>query len=50
MEVAMDEMTRIILTRAFQIVMFLPIIMGSRQLYKDIYDNKPTTYEDPEQD
>ena len=46
----MDEMTRIILTRAFQIVMLIPVIMGFRQLYKDFYDNESDTHQDPESD
>ena len=46
----MEQDTITILTRLMQIVMLIPIIMGFRQLYKDVYDNKPTTYEDPEQD
>ena len=44
----MDELTRMILTRAFQLFMCIPVIMGFRQLYKDIYDNQSDTYEDPE--
>jgi hypothetical protein len=46
----MDEMTRIILTRAFQIIMCIPVIMGFRQLYKDFYDNESDTHQDPESD
>ena len=44
----MDELTRMILTRALQLFMCIPVIMGFRQLYKDIYDNQSDTYEDPE--
>jgi hypothetical protein len=46
----MDETTRIILTRAIQILMFIPIIFAFRQLYRDIHDNKPDTYENQERD
>ena len=46
----MDETTRIILTRAIQILMFIPIIFAFRQLYKDVHDNQSDTHKDPEQD
>jgi hypothetical protein len=44
----MDELTRIILTRAIQLFMCIPIILAFRQLWKDVYDNQSDTYKDPE--
>ena len=46
----MEQNTITILTRLMQIVMLIPIIMGFRQLYKDIYDNQSDTHQDPESD
>jgi len=47
----MDETTRMIVTRLFQLFMLVPVIFAFRQLYKDVYDhNKPDTHKDPEQD
>ena len=46
----MEQDTITILTRLVQIVMLIPIIMGFRQLYKDVYDNESDTHQDPESD
>ena len=46
----MDETTRMIVTRLFQLVMLLPVIFAFRQLYKDVYDNKSVSNKDPEKD
>jgi hypothetical protein len=46
----MDETTRIILTRAIQILMFIPIIFAFRQLYKDVHDNQSDTHKDSKRD
>ena len=50
MEVTMEQDTIIILTRLMQIVMFIPIIMWFRQLYKDVYDNESDPNQDPDSD
>jgi len=50
MEVTMEQSTITILTRLMQIVMLIPIIMGFRQLYKDVYDNESDTHQDPDSD
>ena len=46
----MDETTRIILTRAIQILMFIPIIFAFRQLYRDVHDHKSDTHKDSKRD
>jgi hypothetical protein len=46
----MDETTRMIVTRLFQLFMLVPVIFAFRQLYKDVYDHKPDTHKDPDQD
>jgi len=46
----MEQSTIIILTRLMQFIMFIPIILAFRQLYKDVYDNESDTHQDPESD
>lgn len=46
----MDEVTRMFLTRGLQIAMWIPIILAARQLYRDVYDNKPNTCQDSKPD
>lgn len=46
----MDETTRIFLTRGLQILMWIPITLAVRQLFKDVYDNEPDTCQDSKRD
>ncbi len=46
----MDEVTRIFLTRGLQIAMWIPIILAARQLYREVYENKPDTCQNSEPD
>jgi|14BtaG_2_1085337.scaffolds.fasta_scaffold159234_2 hypothetical protein len=46
----MEDSTIIILTRAFQLFICIPIILAFRQLYKDVYDNESEAYKDPDSD
>ena len=46
----MEETTRIFLTRGLQIIMWIPIIMAAKQLYRDVYDHQSNTCQDTQPD
>ncbi len=34
----MDALTRIFITRALQLILFIPVFLAARQLYRDVSD------------
>ena len=46
----MDEVTRIFLTRALQLTMWIPLIMAAKQLHRYVYDHQPNTCQDTQPD